>query len=112
MTAGPGLATFTLDWDPPAHDDEVTKYLIHRAINNNDPSPIAEVDAAQTSYGDSWLPDVSWAPLGAYTYSVTAVNFVGESPSSNQVFCAPLHSVVPVSVPLVSINPPCLSGEQ
>lgn len=75
VPAGPRAVE--LDWQPPADDGgaPVRYYVVHRAVAGGAPQVVAYTVA--TSFRDDRVPHAAWT-----SYTVTAVNSVGEGPRS------------------------------
>ncbi|GCD98746.1 fibronectin type III domain-containing protein [Embleya hyalina] len=91
VTAGQGQAV--LSWMPPADtgDSPLTNYLIHRSTNGEAAAgaPLATLGADTLTYTDQGLDNGT-----TYSYTVSAVNAVGESDPSAAVDGVPSAALV------------------
>lgn len=80
-TCATGPTAVLVTWSRPEdHGSPISGYRIYRSTNGGAPTLLASVGADTTSYLDTTIDSSS-----AYTYSVTAVNGIGEGPSCGAV---------------------------
>ena len=89
LSATAGENYVYLSWEKPKDNGStsISKYIIYR-----NGRPIAIVPGTQL-----WYNDTDIFPGVTYKYYVTAVNFLGESPSSNEVQATPGEEVPELS---------------
>ena len=92
--------TVDLTWTPPASDggSPLTGYKLYRGTTSGGETLVAAVTAPATSFTDSGL-----ANGVTYYYQLTAVNAIGEGPTSNELSAT---TAAPITVP----DPPTLTA--
>lgn len=93
LSATPGTAQISLTWTAATG---ATAYRIHRATTSGGPYTTIQSNWTGTSFTNTGLTNGT-----PYYYVVTAINLVGEGPSSNEASATPVAA--PITVTLTSV---------